>query len=158
MTSVEKIQSEYEKDFYGWAMANAKALSEQRFNEVDYEHIIEELEDMGKNTYYQLENRLSVLIAHLLKWQYQPTHRPWDVSGKSWHLTIKEQRKRITDLLEDNPSLKSRINKAITRGYKYAFAIIEKETPIDLETLPDACPYSFEQIIDREFFPDNKGG
>jgi len=143
----------YDEDFYGWTQANAQALSEKRFNEVDYEHLVGELEAMGKSIYYQLENRLAILIAHLLKWQHQPAYRPLEISGKSWSLTIKEQRERILDLLEDNPSLKSKIPHAVARGYRYALNAVEKETPIKRAALPSACPYTFEQIINDQFYP-----
>lgn len=65
----------YEKDFYAWTIETAKALKEKAFNKVDIEHLIEELDDMGASQRNELESRLGVLLAHLLKWQFQPSHR-----------------------------------------------------------------------------------
>jgi hypothetical protein len=139
----------YENDFYHWAMTNAALLKQKKFDEVDMENIIEEIEAMGRSEKNQMVNRLSILIAHLLKWQFQP-----DFRGRSWHGTIKEQRKRIKLLLRENPSLKSKLNEMLTDAYDFSIDQIEKETPIDLKILPQNCPYSFDQCFDDNFYPN----
>lgn len=138
----------YEEDYYGWIQATALLLKQRKFNEVDMDHVIEEMEDMGRSERHQLMNRLTVLLAHLLKWAYQP-----DFRGRSWLGTLKEQRKRLRMLLKDNPSLKSRVNDSFPDAYELALDMIEKETPIDLKLLPQTCPYTFEQCLDDTFFP-----
>lgn len=139
----------YEEDFYGWVMANAQFLRAGNLSEVDLENLIEELISLGGNQYDQLVNRLAVLMAHLLKWQYQPNFR-----GRSWSGTLKEQRLRIKSIIKKNPSLKSRIAEAIIEAYDSSLAIVEKETRIDLRLLPNDCPYSFEQCLDDKYYPE----
>ena len=78
---------EYDTDFYTWALHNAQLLRERRWSEIDVEHLIEELESMGKNNQRELNSRFKILLAQLLKWQYQPDHR-----SKSWQRSIDEQR------------------------------------------------------------------
>jgi hypothetical protein len=143
------MHPKYEEDFYGWAMKNASLLKQGKFNEADIENIIEEIESMGRSEKSQLMNRFSVLIAHLLKWQFQP-----DFRGRSWHGTIKEQRKRAKMLLKENPSLKSKLSDTFADAYELAIDQIEKETPIDLKILPLECPYTIEQALDDNFFPE----
>lgn len=143
------MRPKYEDDFYGWAMTNALLLKQGKFSEADMENIIEEMESMGRSEKGQLINRLSVLIAHLLKWQFQP-----DFRGRSWHGTIKEQRKRVKILLKDNPSLKGRLEEILVDSYELAVDLIEKETPIDMRLIPSECPYSFEQCMEESFFPE----
>lgn len=142
------MQPKYEQDFYGWALSNVNLLKQGKYQEADMEHIIEELEEMGISNENQLINRFSILIAHLLKWQFQP-----DFRGRSWSGTIKEQRNKIQRLLRKNPSLKSKIAEAVEEGFSDSRNVIEKETPIDLKLLPKECPYTFEQIINDEFYP-----
>jgi hypothetical protein len=142
------MQPLYEEDFYGWAMANASLLKQGKLNEADMDHIIEELEEMGRSEKAQLINRLSVLIAHLFKWQFQP-----DFRGRSWSGTIEEQRHKIRRLIKENPSLKSKIPEAIKEGFLDSKSILKKETSIDLKLLPAQCPYTFEQIMEDDFFP-----
>lgn len=138
----------YEEDFHGWAIGTAELLRQRRLSDLDFHNLIEEIESMGRSERHQLINRLAVLITHLLKWQFQP-----DFRGRSWHGTIKEQRLRLKEIIEDNPSLKSMREEAIKRGYNLSCSIIEKETPIDLNLLPNVCPYTFDQCLDDEFYP-----
>jgi len=81
-------------------------LWQGKFSEIDAQNIAEELESMAKSDKRQLVNQLIVLIAHLLKWQYQPDHR-----SSSWQGTIREQRRRIWQLIEDSPSLQHELQK-----------------------------------------------
>lgn len=143
------MKLKYENDFYGWAMQNIQLLKQGNYQEADIEHIIEELEEMGTSHENQLINRLAVLIAHLLKWQFQP-----DFRGRSWEGTIEEQRRKIDRIIKKNPSLKPKISEAIEEGFADSKAIIKKETPIDMKVLPSTCPYTFDQIMDDEFYPE----
>lgn len=139
----------YEEDFYGWIGLSIVLLKQKRFGEMDIDHLIEELEDMGGNTERALVSRLAQLIFHLLKWQYQPGFR-----GRSWAASIKEQRKSIKKLLLKNPSLKSKLDESLVDAYEDAIFLMEKETPIDLKLLPKDCPYTFDKMMDDEFYPE----
>jgi hypothetical protein len=61
----------YQKDYTAWTQKTAELLKTRQFSELDIEHLLEELTGMGANEYNELENRLTILIAHLLKWQFQ---------------------------------------------------------------------------------------
>lgn len=139
----------HDKDVYGWAVHTAQLLKDKKMNEVDFDGIIEELEEMGGSNENQLINRLAQLIFHLLKWQFQP-----DFRGRSWLGTIEEQRKRTKILIKKNPSLKSKLDESLIDAYDIALSLVRKETPLDLNLLPAECPYTFEQIIDNEFYPE----
>jgi hypothetical protein len=145
------MKPKHDEDFYGWAMAEAQLLKQGKFNEADMDKIIEEIETLGRSNKRELVNRLGVLIAHLMKWQYKDHMEAsyW----KSWKGTIIRQRIDLSDLLEENPSLKSQVKEAMPKAYKYALAIIEEETPLNLKTLPSECPYNFEQLMDDGFYP-----
>ena len=139
----------YEEDFYGWITASIGLLKQKRFGEMDIDHLIEELEDMGNNKKHALGSRLAQLIFHLLKWQYQP-----DFRGRSWDASIQEQRKRIKKLLLENPSLKSELDTFLVEAYEDSILLIKKETPIDLKLLPQECPYTLEQMMNDAFYPE----
>ncbi|MBF0339087.1 MAG: DUF29 domain-containing protein [Nitrospirae bacterium] len=139
----------YEVDFYQWAFHNADLLRQGRFAEIDLENIIEELESMARHNKRELLSRLKVLIMHLLKWQYQPKRR-----CKSWNATIGNQRDEIKYLLEDSPSLKHNIEIVVAKGFIDAKGGFERETGISANTLPETCPYTFEQLMDYGFLPE----
>jgi len=65
------IKTLYEQDFYSWIQHHVALLKDSRFDEIDVDNLIEELEGMAKKDERELISRLIILIAHLLKWQYQ---------------------------------------------------------------------------------------
>lgn len=138
----------YEKDFYGWAKSQANLLKAGKFKEIDMLNIVEELEDLANSNQRQLGSRFEILIAHLLKWQFQPKRQ-----SKSWRLTIKEQRRKIKQLLEKNPSLKSCLTETWLESYEYAVLSAAKETNLKEDNFPKECPYTLEQCLDEGFFP-----
>lgn len=139
---------EYEKDFYAWTTHNARLLREGNLSEIDIENIAEEIESMGKSERRELVNRLAVLIAHLLKWEYQPIKQ-----SRSWQLTIKEQRFQIIKLFEESPSLKNKIESRLEDAYEQATMIAERETAIERKKFPKSCPFSLKQLLNQKFFP-----
>ncbi len=139
----------YDQDLYSWAMQTARQVREQRFAEIDCVHLAEELESMGKTELRALESRLVVLLAHLLKWEHQPGNRT-----KSWRRTLIEQRKRISRLLDDSPSLRSKLPELIADAYDSALRWAADETGMDEGDFPPTCRYSLEQVMDSGFYPD----
>ncbi len=138
----------YEQDFYAWANEQAALLRAGKLTTADIEHIAEEIESMGRGEMRELVSCLAVLLAHLLKWRFQPESR-----GKSWRLTIDEQRGQIRRHLRDNPSLQNRLNEAMRDGYGDATIAAARETDFDKADFSAACPWSFEQIMADDFWP-----
>ncbi len=142
-------KSEYSKDFYTWALHNPELVRQKKFSEMDIEHIAEEIESMGRASRRELINRFSILLAHLLKWQFQPVKR-----SKSWVLTIKNQRFEITDLLDESPSLKPEIVLQLGHAYEKALLLASEQTGIDEDEFPQDCPFSVDQCLDSAFLPE----
>ena len=61
----------YQTDYATWAQRHAELLRAGRYTELDLEHLLDELSDMSKSERRELESRLLILLAHLLKWEYQ---------------------------------------------------------------------------------------
>lgn len=139
----------YDNDFYAWTIENADLLRQRKFEEIDIENIAEEIESMGKSNKRSLFSHLSVLIAHLLKWKFQPIRR-----SRSWMLTIENQRFEMTDLLKESPSLKREVECQFDHAYKKALIIASEQTGIDKIDFPKTCPFSLEQCLNDNFMPD----
>ncbi len=139
----------YDRDFHAWANEQAALLREGRLTEADLANIAEEIESMGRSEKRELVNRLAVLLAHLLKWQAQPNRR-----GRSWELTIREQRVRLALHLRDNPSLKAAAPDAMADAYGRALLRAQRETGLIEDAFPATCPWSFDQVLDDGFMPD----
>ena len=147
----------YQTDYAQWARRNAELLAARRFDELDIAHLLEELGDMSKSDRRELYSRLLVLLAHLLKWQYQlPTlaERWQEFKGDSWRATLVEQREQIADLLRHSPGLKTALAAAIADAWPGAVRLAHKETRLPLDRFPAACPYTDAQILDDEFYPE----
>lgn len=138
----------YDRDFYAWANEQAGLLRAGKLTQADIENIAEEIESMGKTEKRELTSRLTVLLLHLLKWQYQPARR-----GASWEVTIGTQRRAITRHLADNPSLKPKLPEAIDDAYIDAHAQAYAETGLPKTTFPATCPWTFDQIMSEGFWP-----
>ena len=139
----------YERDFYAWANEQAALLRSGQWGRADVEHIALEIESMGKTEKRELVSRLAVLLAHLLKWRFQPGLR-----GTSWRLTIEEQRYKVTDHIEDNPSLNAMRDEAIATAYRYARVEAERETGLARSVFPTVCPWTYDEIINEAFWPE----
>jgi hypothetical protein len=139
----------YKKDFYAWTKEQAALLRAGRLGELDVQHLIEEIEDMGKSERKELASRLEVLLVHLLKWQFQKGLR-----SNIWLATMKEQRRRIPRHLNDNPSLKNELHEILVQAYEDARYTVGIETGYGETAFPAACPWTTEQVLDPEFLPE----
>jgi hypothetical protein len=102
MAQIQTQKALYDEDFVAWLEDTIVKLKHQRFEEIDLENLIEEMEGLAKRDRRELRNRLEVLLSHLLKRLY--INSPNDYRG--WESTIREQRRQLRTLLEQSPSLK----------------------------------------------------
>ncbi|HWP00637.1 MAG TPA: DUF29 domain-containing protein [Methylococcus sp.] len=138
------------QDFYGWTQEQAALLRAGRWSETDLAQLAEEIENMGRSEWRELESRLKVLLVHLLKWRFQPSHR-----GRSRELTIKEQRRAVFHVLKANPSLEPRLDEVLADAYELAILGAARETGLDEGAFPERCPWSIEAVLNPEFLPGN---
>jgi len=138
----------YDDDFYAWANEQAALLRDGKLAQADLEHIAQEIESMGKTEKRELSSRLKILILHLLKWRFQPLKR-----SASWNVSITVQRRELVDHLDDNPSLKPLIAGMVAKAYGDAVLRAMLETSRPKSAFPDACPWTFEEMIAEDFWP-----
>jgi len=141
----------YDGDIIAWANEQARLLRSGLFSHLDIEHLADEIEDVGKSEQRELASRMAVLLAHLLKWQFQPEYR-----GNSWRFTVIDQRGSIARRLTKTPSLKSSLNDSDwwADAWQDARLAAARETGIGYATFPKSCPWALPQIMDSDFWPD----
>lgn len=142
------MTTSYSADVVAWASEQARLIRAGRFDLLDLEHIAEEIEDVGKSEQRELANRMAVLLAHLLKWQYQP-----DRQGNSWARTIKEQRKGVLSRLEETPSLKNKLTETKWWDGVWADAVAQATNETGIDTLPEVCPWSEAEVLGEGWLP-----
>ncbi|CBN56919.1 conserved hypothetical protein [Kamptonema sp. PCC 6506] len=145
----KNIAQLYNTDFVAWTEKTVHLLRTEQFKQVEWEAVIEEIESLGKSERRELKSRLEVLLQHLLKWQFQSSLR-----SSSWRNTIDEQRNRIEDLLLDSPSLNPALEEVLGECYRRGKKAATNETELPLVTFPTECPYTIDEILDADFFPD----
>jgi len=153
-----KLEKLYEADFYTWIFRNIELLKQRRFSKIDVDILIDELESMAKRDKRELLNHFIILLAHLLKWQFQLKllTEQWQTrQGGSWRGSIMEQRLQIVKQLKESPSLKNYLAEAVEKAYPDAVKIAMQETQLSKDTFPKMCSYSIEQLLDENFYPIN---
>ncbi|WP_295393039.1 DUF29 domain-containing protein [uncultured Thiodictyon sp.] len=156
---MSEFSTAYQTDYSAWAQRQAELLRAGRYAELDVEHLLEELGDMSKSDRRELESRLLILLAHLLKWEYQYpllSGRWREFDGRSWRTTIIEQRTRLAKLLKQSPGLKTLLSEAITAAYADAIQLASDETGLALDTFPSDCLYTLEQLLDKAYYPASR--
>ena len=138
----------YDQDLSAWAAHNAQLLRNGQFNDLDVEHLIEELDDMGKSEKRGIYSHQKVLLMHLLEWQSQPAKQT-----SSWRYTIRNVRRELKYLIDDNPSLKNLPQIKLQLAYKDAVIMAAGETGLDEREFPSVCSYTIEQLLDEEWLP-----
>ena len=133
-------------DIYRWAVEQAALIREGRFDQVDIINVADEIEDVGRSDYRALESRISVVLLHIIKGDYQPRRR-----SRSWSNSIFEHRLQIERLLKQSPSLQRRLPGAVAEAYSDARRLAAREAGLILQDLPEACSYEWSDILMRPY-------
>jgi hypothetical protein len=136
------LMSLYDTDIVEWVEQQVKLIKCKQYDRVDWDNIIEEIEDLSKRERDKFLSAIRLIIHHLLKWEYQLEKR-----SQSWLITIRQERNNIRFYLEETPSLKQYwTGQVFERNYRRAKADAVNETGLSEWDLPECCPYSVEQI------------
>jgi hypothetical protein len=135
----------YQQDLYAWSKEQVELLRARRFAELDLEHLIEEIEDVGGALRRSVRNRIRSILEHLLKLQHSPATEP----RAGWRATVRAQRVKLRDAL--TPALHREVAQELLELYGDARALAagalrDHGERAAADALPQACPYSFDQI------------
>jgi hypothetical protein len=149
----------YEDDFYAWTQYQAEVLrsmpvSDNRF---DREHVAEEIEDLGKSERDAVRSQIRRIIEHLLKLAHSPAARP----SFDWIETVLDARQTLSDKI--SPALRRDAEQSFDKLYadarkRAATAFRRHGEPDAADALPEACPYSLDDICREDWYPDRPGG
>jgi hypothetical protein len=136
ITSLELL---YEEDETAWLEAMSQLAAEGRYADMDTPHLSEYLSDMAKRDRREVVSRLTVLMSHLLKWNYQPEGR-----SRSWRCTILDQRLELQEML-DSGTLERHAEAVLAKAYSNARRRASAETEQRIETFPLESPWGLEE-------------
>ncbi len=150
MVTEINTQTLYEQDFNLWIEETINLLKNRQLEQIDYEHLIEEIEDMGGNRKDALESNLEQVIIHLLKWKYEPSKRT-----NSWQYSIAKHSTRLNKAFMKSPSLKPYFDEVLVPCYKTARMLASKQTDLPVTTFPTDLPFTKENILDPDYLPED---
>ncbi len=157
MTDVSDLERLYEEDFYAWTRAQARALRQLARTRpnvpVDWKHLVEEVEDLGRSELHAVRSHLVVVLEHLLKLQASTADAP----RRGWMLTVQRARSELEERL--TPSLRRHLRAALPRLYTRArrdarFALELHGEHEAAAHLPERCPWTLAQLLDPDFWPE----
>jgi hypothetical protein len=146
VTDVKPDARLYEDDLYAWSRRQAELLRQRRFDDLDLDHLIEEVEDVGASLYRSVRSRIRTIIEHLLKLEHSPTREP----RAGWRDTLITQR---SDPREDiTPTLRARVMAELPVIFERArndagLRLREHGEDAAADALPLTCPYTLDQIM-----------
>ncbi len=152
-----QLKELYEKDFLLWLEENLKLLREGNYQEVDWENLLKEIEDMGRSETRSALSYMAVILEHLYKWEH---FRISQDMGHSWIDSVEESRRQLRRLLEDSPSLRWKLEDGLQKAWKDAVYGLKSwlTRPANRDFLkiyggklprfPEECPYTFEQVLE----------
>ncbi|HEY3911810.1 MAG TPA: DUF29 domain-containing protein [Stellaceae bacterium] len=143
----------YEEDFYAWTQQQAELLRRLPAvgNELDLENIAEEIESLGRSDLRAARSLCQQIVEHFLKLEFSGLEEPadhWRDRIVEWRLQLAQILTRSIEAKLDLPSLYRTALRLVRR--------LERDVPGLTRRLPQACPYSLEQIISgdgEDWFP-----
>lgn len=149
MTSAAQLKALYEQDLQRWFEDTIAKLKARNLDELDIDHLIEEIEGLAGRDRREVRNRLKVLLAHLLKRIYIDS----TYENRGWELTIQEQRDQLQELLKQSLSLRQYFETVFDDAWQSALTSVQHE--YRNVPFPDQWPgdRSIEAILSEEFWP-----
>ena len=132
------MTSFYETDFFEWTQIQAKALNEHNIEDLDWEHLKEEIEDLGNEKLHAVNSFLKQLIEYKLKLDYSQEIYP----RNHWLKEVDNFQDEIEDRLTQ--VLFNKID--IAKQYERARRVVLREYKLNI---PEQCPYTFEELMTR---------
>jgi Domain of unknown function DUF29 len=154
-------RSLYQTDYYAWTKQQAaelRAMAAARVDsKLDLENLAEEVESLGRSDLNTVRSQVRRIIEHLLKLEYSPASEP----RIDWRDSVAQARDEIEDHITASmfPDVAADLDKLFGRARRNAASgLVRHGERKAANVLPADCPYSFEQILDQDWYPPNRHG
>lgn len=151
MSLITVAKSLYEEDYLLWLETTLEQVRRRQSDQIDWENLAEEIEYLGIELRHKVDSYLKQLLIHLLLYQYWITER--EFCGNGWRDEIDNFRDELDTLFES----KTLYNFFLTRidlMYSKAKKRVIKKTSLSPDCFPEKCPFSVEQLLDFDFYPE----
>lgn len=142
-----ELKNIYEIDDHLWLEKTIELLKEKRFDELDLDNLIEELESLAKRDKLKAASLTEQIIRHLLLLQYWT--QEYEYSSKHWRTEIISFRNQLNRHLTTN--LSNYLTSNLDNIYQDALRFVAEKTD-HLVDFPDSCPYTLEELLEQDYF------
>ncbi len=153
--SKEELKELYDKDFPLWAEINYELLREKLYDLVDWENLLEEIEDMARSDLKACISQLARILEHLYKWDNFRDLAGGKTAGMGWIKSIENARNEILDTFELSPSLRTKLPYELNTAWRSARRrlytwLIQNNQKVEDFSIPQECPYTYEEAMTRD--------
>jgi hypothetical protein len=146
----DKLKQLYEIDDYLWLQETINLLKTKNLETLDLEHLIEELENLGKRDLNKARSLLRQIIIHLLFLQYWPEE--YQRNYRHWQGEVTVFRVDLNNHL--TTTLENKLNQELESIYQTALKIVLQKTGLPVANFPKTCPYSLQKLLDEDWHPE----
>ncbi len=148
--SLQQLKMLYDKDFVLWVDKTSEQIRQGNLDNLDWEHLLEEIEDLGREQRNKVESYLIQTVKYLLMYEYWTSQRNY--CGKGWADEIDNFRIEL-EILFKSKTLYNHGESLLDTVYMKAKRAVIRKTGLSSNTFPEQCPYSFQEVIDFDFLP-----
>lgn len=146
--NLKAIEQLYEEDYTLWLDQTANVLKTGDFSQLDITHLVEELEALGSEQRRKVKSYLRQLLKHILFYHY------WSIPEckNHWSVEIDNFRVELKELIQSRTLYNYLL---FVKDEVYRDAVRQAKKKSDLKCFPEICPYTIEQILDIDFYPES---
>ena len=154
---METVRDLYESDFFAWTRHQARELKRLKAlhlnTELDLDHLVEEVRDLGSDQRDACRSQVERILEHFLKLRYSPSAQP----RRGWRRSVVEARSALDRKL--SKALRRDLQRQLPTLYHHArrAAVLALEEYAEDEAarlLPEACPFTLEDVLRDDWYPE----
>lgn len=150
-TNQVNAPSLYDTDFLLWIEATTTLLKNRKFDSLDLDNLIEEIESLGRSDKRAILSYLARLCKHLLKINYWDAERQQCL--RDWSIEVNNFRREIQRLLKDSPSLRTHLLENFQSEYQDARDNVLIASDIASSLIPEEPFFSLDKALEKDWLP-----
>jgi hypothetical protein len=140
-----QLKELYHQDLNLWRQEVISIIKNQQLENMDWDNLIDEINDMTASERRALRSYTKRLIGHILKLKYWNSEKEYNQRG--WKKEVVNFREEIKSILKDSPSLNNYLEENYFDWYEKSVKAMREEFSIPNENLVD-----LEVIMTDEYF------
>ena len=140
-----ELKQLHNQDLNLWLEQVATSIKNRDFENMDWDGLLEEIEDMGASEKRALRSYTRRLIDHILKLRYWNSEK--DYNQKHWEREVVNFRYEIRQILKESPSLNNYLQQNYQDWYVNSVKAMQREFVI-----PDDNFVPSEIIMSEDYF------